>query len=81
MPAKYEMNITAADRRDLVNNIDMALIGGQARIGKGTYEVVIRRLSKAEAEKVAAEEKREHDENMASRPTHSFTLNDESERR
>lgn len=51
MPAQYEFEIEAKSRRDLVTCIDMALIAGGARIGEGTYEVVVRRLSKAEVER------------------------------
>ncbi len=57
---KYEMIVVVGDdenkRQHLCNAIDMALCAGGARIGSGSYEVVIRRLSKKEVADIEADE-------------------------
>lgn len=67
---KYEMLCDVrADQRDkrqqLTRDIDLGLCAGGARITAGVYEVVIRRLTKKEIEKMKAEEAAEKDKDSS----------------
>lgn len=48
--------VDAANRRELVNSIDMGLIASGTRVTRGAYEVTIRRLSKKEIDEMTRKE-------------------------
>ncbi len=65
---EYRMTIEAKNRQDLTTQIDISICAGGARIGQGTYEVIIRRVPKHELEEERKVQEQRAREQIHSRP-------------